>query len=57
MYFEERLELGPATITPVDRAEGKVSKLMTFKGFVNFMFVGLAVLNLVGAGFVIVVAY
>ncbi len=57
MYFEERLELGPASITPVDRAEGKASKLTTFKGFVNFMFVGLAVLNLVGAGFVIAVAY
>ncbi len=57
MYFEERLELGAASITPVDRAESKASKLTTFKGFVNFMFVLLAALNLVGAGFVIAVAY
>lgn len=56
-YLETRLELGAASITPVERSESKASKLMTFKGFVNFMFVVLAVLNLIGAGFVVAPAY
>lgn len=53
-YFEERLMLGETSITPVDRAGSRIKKLVTFKGFVNFMFVVLAVLNLVSAVFVVV---
>lgn len=55
-YLEEQLELGDASITPVERADSKTSKLTTFKGFVNFMFVVLAALNLFGAAYVFAVA-
>lgn len=57
IHFERQLELNGMSITPVDRAEGKlVAKVTTFKGFVNVMFVVLAALNLFGALYVIAVA-
>lgn len=51
-WFEDQLKLGAASITPVEHAGSKASKVMTFKAFVNFMFVLLGALNLFSAIFV-----
>ncbi len=55
-WFEDKLELGAAAITPAEHSQSKMSKLWTFKGFVNVMFVALGVLNLFSAVFVVVQA-
>jgi hypothetical protein len=51
-WFEDELELGPAAITPAEHSQSKVSKLWTFKMFVNVMFGLLGALNLFSAIFV-----
>ncbi len=48
-WFEDKLELGAAAITPAEHSRSKVSKLWTFKSFVNLLFVALGVLNLFSA--------
>jgi hypothetical protein len=51
--FEDELGLGERSITPIQRPEKKILKLATFKFFVNVMFVALALVNLLSAGFVL----
>ncbi len=51
-WFEDQLELGAAAITPAEHSTTKMSKVWTFKAFVNFMFVLLGVLNLFASMFV-----
>jgi uncharacterized membrane protein YciS (DUF1049 family) len=51
--FENELQLGERSITPVQRPSKKIRRLTTFKSFVNIMLVGLAVLNLYSVYFVI----
>lgn len=53
-WFEDQLKLGAASITPVEHSDSKASKVMTFKTFVNFMFVLMGALNLFSAIFVLV---
>ncbi len=55
--FENELGLGEQSITPVQRSDKTIRRLTTFKAFVNFMFVALAVLNLFCAILVAVQSY
>ena len=51
-WFEDQLELGAAAITPAEHSTTKISKIWTFKAFVNFMFVLLGILNFFASVFV-----
>ena len=51
-WFEDQLDLGAAAITPAEHSTTKMSKVWTFKFFVNFMFVLLGALNLFASVFV-----
>ncbi len=51
-WFEDQLDLGAAAITPAEHSTTKMSKVWTFKAFVNFMFVLLGALNLFASVFV-----
>ena len=51
-WFEDQLGLGAAAITPAEHSTTKMSKVWTFKAFVNFMFVLLGALNLFASIFV-----
>lgn len=51
--FEDELNLNEQSITPVERADKTINRLMTFKAFINIMFIALAALNLFSAIFVI----
>lgn len=55
--FEEKLQLGEARITPVERTDSTIRRLTTFKAFVNIMLGILAALNLFCAAFVIAHGY
>ncbi len=52
--FEDKLQLGEARITPVERTGGTIRRFTTFKAIVNIMLGVLAALNLFCAVFVVV---
>jgi hypothetical protein len=55
--FEEELELGDLSVTPVGRSDKTLRRFITFKSFVNIMLGGLALLNLLGMIYVIAQNY